>query len=98
MPPRQGGAPGAGARAGNAPADLQQAINRAPAATLSDLQKGDAVMIVSTVSSGSTDVTAITLVAGVEPILQASPSGTQGMVLSPWNLGAPGGGEGEGAQ
>lgn len=55
-------------------------------------------MIVSTVSSGSTDVTAITLVAGVEPILQASPNGSQGMVLSPWNLGAPGGGEGEGAQ
>jgi hypothetical protein len=99
---RQGGAPGgapggAGGRQGNAPADLQQAITRAPAATLSDLQKGDAVMIVSTVSAGSMDVTAITLVAGVEPILQASPSGTQGMVLSPWNLGG-GGGEGEGAQ
>lgn len=91
---RQGGAPGAGTRAGGAPADLQQAINRAPTATLSDLQKGDAVMIVSTASSGSTDVTAITLVGGVEPILQASP-GAQGMVLSPWNLGAPGG-EGEG--
>lgn len=97
---RQGGGPGAaGPRAGGGgPADLQQAINRAPAATLSDLQKGDAVMIVSTVSSGSTDVTAITLVAGVEPILQASPNGSQGMVLSPWNLGAPGGGEGEGAE
>jgi hypothetical protein len=90
---RQGGTPGAGTRAGGAaPADLQQAINRAPAATLSDLQKGDAVMIVSTASAGSMDVTAITLVGGVEPILQASPS--EGMVLSPWNLG--GGGEGEG--
>ena len=97
---RQRGGPGAGgprAGGGGGPADLQQAINRAPAATLSDLQKGDAVMIVSTVNSGSTDVTAITLVAGVEPILQASPNGSQGMVLSPWNLGAPGG-EGEGAQ
>ena len=93
---RQGGAPGAGARAGNAAADFQQAINRAPTAALSDLQKGDAVMIVSTASAGSNDVTAITLLGGVEPILQASPNGAQAMILSPWNLGAPGGDAGEG--
>jgi hypothetical protein len=65
LAPSGGGAPGAGARSGNAPADLQQAINRAPPAMLSDFQKGDAVMIVSTASSGSTDVTATTLVGGV---------------------------------
>jgi hypothetical protein len=88
--PRLGGTPGAGARSGNAPADFQQIINRAPAAKLSDLQKGDAVMIVSTASPGSNDVTAITMLGGVEPILQASPSGAQAMVLSPWNLGGGG--------
>lgn len=62
-----------------------------PAATLADLQKGDAVMIVGTSNSGGTATTAITLLAGVEPILQASPNGGQSL-LTPWSLsGAPGG-------
>jgi hypothetical protein len=91
---RQNDASGGGPRQGNAAADFQQMINRAPAAALSDLQKGDAVMIVSTVSSGSTDVTAITMVGGVEPILTA-PAGQQ-MNLAPWALG--GGEEAGGGQ
>ena len=49
--------------------DLQQIISRMPAATISDLQKGDAVMLVGTEATSS-EVTAITLLAGVEPILQ----------------------------
>lgn len=84
------GGPG-GARGGRGPADLQQALNRAPKVTLADLQKGDAVMIVSTEGTASGGVTAITLLSGVEPILQASPAGE--MTLPPWNVG---GGEGEG--
>jgi hypothetical protein len=78
------------ASAGGAP-DLQQALNGLPKASLADLQKGDAVMIVSTEGTASGGVTAITLLAGVEPILQASPGGAQGMTLSPWNIGASGG-------
>jgi hypothetical protein len=36
------------------------------------------------------------LIAGVEPILTAAPSGAAATILSPWNLGAsPGGAEGE---
>jgi len=92
---RQGGGPGGSARSGNGPGDFQQMINRAPAATLADLQKGDAVMIVSSGSAGSNEVTAITMLGGVEPILQAAPSNSQAMVLSPWNLGAPGGDAGQ---
>lgn len=91
----QSGAPGASPRTGNGPGDFQQMINRAPAATLADLQKGDAVMIVSSSSPGSNEVTAITLLGGVEPILQAAPNNSQAMVLSPWNLGAPGGDAGQ---
>ena len=84
-----GGRPGGmGARAGAA--DFQQLLNRIPAAGISDLQKGDAVMIVSTEGSNSSAVTAITLLAGVEPILQASP-GVQ--MLTPWSLGGSQGGE-----
>jgi hypothetical protein len=77
-------------RTGGTP-DFQQMLSRMPPAGLSDLQKGDAVMIVSTEGSDSGEVTAITLLAGVEPILQASPGG-QMMTLSPWSLGAGGGG------
>jgi hypothetical protein len=98
---RQGGARGAGAsgapgagqgggQGGGSP-DLQQAISRMPAATLADLQKGDAVMIVATPGAADGSVVAITLLAGVEPILQASPSGGQS-ILTPWSLSsAPGG-------
>jgi hypothetical protein len=75
---------------GGAP-DLQQILSRMPAATLADLQKGDAVMIVSTQGSSGGEVTAITLLGGVEPILASSPKGSQPMVLSPWSLGQAGG-------
>ena len=100
--PRQGGqgnnergaADGGSARPARA-ADLQQVLNRLPKATLADLQKGDAVMIVSTEGTASGGVTAITLLAGVEPILQASPTGAQAMTLSPWNIGGAGGEAGD---
>jgi hypothetical protein len=102
-PTGQGGAAGgaaggpggsrAGAGAGGQGGDLQQAITKMPASNLSDLQKGDAVMIVATGSNsadGTGSVVAITLLSGVEPILQASPSGQS--ILTPWTMsGAPGG-------
>ena len=71
--------------------DFQQILDRMPRAQISDLQKGDAVMIVSTEGAQSGAVTAITLLAGVEPILEA-PGGR--MTLSPWTLGGtPSGGD-----
>ncbi len=70
--------------------DLQQMISRMPPSKISDLQKGDAVMLVGTESAPNA-VTAITLLAGVEPILQGSPNGASS-ILSPWSLsGAPSG-------
>ena len=66
-------------------------LNRAPMIHLSDLKKGDAVMLVST--EGTADVTAITLLAGVEPILEA-PAGRD--LLSSWSMDTSAGG-GEGA-
>jgi uncharacterized membrane protein YgcG len=82
---------GGGTRSGGPP-DFQQILSRTPALTLADLHKGDAVLVVATEGSASSAPTAITLVSGVEPILQAAPSGSQAMMLAPWNLGgAPGG-------
>lgn len=80
----------AGMHQGGAP-DFQQMLNRMPPVTLSDLHKGDAVLIVATEGSTSSS-TAITLLSGVEPILQAAPS--QAMMLTPWSLGGAPGGEG----
>jgi hypothetical protein len=83
------GAGGANGRPGGGPADLQQILNRMPAAALSDFHKGDAVMAVSTEGTNSAGVTAITLVGGVETILEAAAaSGSQMMTLSPWSLGS----------
>ena len=60
-----------------------------PAASLFDFKKGDAVMAVSTEGTNSGGVTAITLVGGVETILEAAAtSGSQMMTLSPWSLGS----------
>jgi len=86
----RGAGAGAGGPGGGA-MDLQQMINRMPASTIADLQKGDAVMLVGT-DAGENAVAAITLLAGVEPILQGSPNGGASSILSPWSLsGAPSG-------
>lgn len=83
-----GGGMGGGMRQGGGH-DFQQMLSRMPAVTLADLHKGDAVLIVATEGSAAGS-TAITLLSGVEPILQAAPS--QAMMLTPWSLsGAPGG-------
>ncbi len=80
-------------RPGGAP-DFQQMVSRLPAVTVADLQKGDAVMIVSTPDVGAGGVTAITLLSGVEPILSAAPNGSgAAALLSTWNMSS---GEGEG--
>jgi len=84
---------GSGGHSGGAP-DLQRLISRAPAVTLADLHKGDAVVILSTEGAASGAGTAITLVSGVEPILQAAPNAGQAMMLAPWSLGAPAGDSG----
>ena len=71
-------------------------ISHMPPATLTDFEKGDAVMIVSTEGTDSGVVTAITLLGGVEPILAATPKGGAPMTLSPWSLGGEGGEAGAG--
>ncbi|MGD0507863.1 MAG: DUF5666 domain-containing protein [Terriglobales bacterium] len=86
-----------GGQGGNGPPDFQRMLSRLPDSTLADMQKGDAVMIVSTEGGDSGAVTAITLLAGVEAILTAAPNRSASSLLSPWSLGAPGG-EGEAAQ
>ncbi|HEX7406755.1 MAG TPA: hypothetical protein VF515_03785, partial [Candidatus Binatia bacterium] len=86
---RQGGPGGPNGGGGMRNADLSQMLARMPQLALSELQKGDALMIVTTQGNG-TDVSAVTLLAGVEPILTAPNAST---ILSPWNIGTAGAGE-----
>ena len=83
-----GGIRGAGPVQGG---DMQQVLNRAPAIQFSDLKKGEAVMLVST--AGLSDVTAITLLTGVEPLLEA-PEASRNL-LANWSMGSGGAGEAE---
>ena len=91
--PGSGEASGRGSR--EAGMDLSRMVNHLPTETVADLQKGEAVMVVASNTSGTGQPTAITLLTGVEQILAAHPSGET--TLSPWSLdsgGAAAGGEG----
>ena len=81
-----GGPAGNGGRGG----DLKQMLDRLPAVTLADLKRGDAIMVSTTEGTDGTHLTAIMMLAGVEPLLTASPNSTRD-IMGGWNLG---GGEG----
>ena len=78
---------------GGAGGDLSQMLERSPAATLADLKAGDAIVVLSTEGATQANITAITLLAGVEPILTRP--GSQEMSLGGWSLDAEGGGGGQ---
>ena len=86
--PSQGGA-AAGSRPGGTP-DFQQMLNRMPAVSLSELQKGSALMIVATEGTADSPSKVIILLSGVEPILTAASPRQASTILSPWNLSAGG--------
>ena len=85
----QGGGTGGQGRGGGG--DLQQLLGRLPAAGLSDFQKGDVVMIVATGGPMDAQVTAITFLGGVEPLLQATTQEQASSILTPWSLSNGGG-------
>jgi hypothetical protein len=72
--------------------DVGQMLDRLPALPLADLKPKDAIMVTTTAGSDPSKVTAVMLLAGVEPILTAAPNSTRD-IMSGWNLGG-GGGEG----
>ncbi len=80
-----------GAGAGRHGENISQMLQGTPVIQLSDLKHGEAVMIVATQGAPGS-LTACTLLAGVEPILSASPSAGQNLFSASWNLGGQGGG------
>jgi hypothetical protein len=89
-----GGGPGGGGGFGGrgGAGDLSQMLERSPAATLADLKAGDAIVVLSTEGATQGKITAITMLAGVEPIL--TQPGSREMSLGGWTLDAGGGGGG----
>ena len=85
----QGGGSGGQGRSGGG--DLQQLLGRLPAAPLSEFQKGDVVMIVATGGLKDAQVTAITILGGVESLLQATTQEQASSILTPWSLSNGGG-------
>ena len=69
-----------------AAADPQQMLERMPPLALAELKPGDAVIVSSTRGAEPGRITAITLVAGVEPLLTAAPEGAR-QVGGTWNFG-----------
>jgi hypothetical protein len=75
---------GGGGRGG----DLQQMLDKQPAVTLAELKVGEPIVISSAVGAATDHIMAITMLAGVEPILRSP--GKPEMSLGGWNLGAGG--------
>lgn len=86
----RGGFGGPGGAAGG---DLQQILERMPQLSLSELKKGDAVIVSSAKNPGDSAVTAFAFVAGVEPFLAAAPRTAGQVNLGSWNLDLGGGPE-----
>jgi hypothetical protein len=90
--PREGGAPGGpggpgGGMRGGGNFDLQAILDRSPQLALTELKKGDALIVSSTKGADGSSMTAISLVAGVEPFLAAAPRRAGQVDLGSWSLG-----------
>src|SRR5713101_159878 len=79
------GGPGGGMRGGSF--DLQAILDRSPQLALTELKKGDALIVSSTKGADGSSMTAISLVAGVEPFLAAAPRRAGQVDLGSWGLG-----------
>jgi uncharacterized membrane protein YgcG len=84
------GGGGRGEGGGGMRFDPARAVERAPSITLAELKNGDALMINTSVGPDPTKVTAITLVAGVEPLLTAPTVRGQDPAAGSWGIEMPG--------
>jgi uncharacterized membrane protein YgcG len=84
------GGGGGGMRRGGM-GNLSQALENMPTVTLNDLKHGEPIVIFSSEGTSPSEVTAIYILTGVEPILAAQPKGGGEMNLGTWNLSLGGG-------
>jgi len=74
--------------------DFQDMLERLPPLAIADLKAGDAIMLSAADGTNPSHATAINLLAGVEPLLQAAPQGGR-QIFGDWNLDLGVGGQGE---
>ncbi|MBI4889796.1 MAG: hypothetical protein HY821_04165 [Acidobacteria bacterium] len=65
---------------------LQSLIEASPAFRLAELKSGDALVISATLADDPAKLTAITVLAGVEPLLKPSSRGARSADIGSWNL------------
>jgi Cu/Ag efflux protein CusF len=82
-PAEQGQGGGGGMRRGTM--DFQDMLERLPPLKVEDLKAGDAIMLSGSSGADPAHVTAINLLAGVEPLLTAAPQGGQ-QIFGSWNF------------
>lgn len=83
---------GNGNHRGGGMGNFNQMLEHMPALTLSELKSGDPLIVVCTAGANPSEVTAIAILSGVEPILTARPKGGGDVNLGSWNLSMGGGG------
>jgi Cu/Ag efflux protein CusF len=76
----------AGNSSGQEPKDLQPLIEKLPQLNPASLKPGDAVILSFASGADASRITAITLLAGVEPLLKAPGKSGQSVNLGSWNL------------
>jgi len=76
-----------GSPSGGGGPDIGQLLERLPPLPRSELKAGDALML--SLTTGADRALAVMLLAGVEPLLTASPSATRD-IMGGWNLGSAG--------
>jgi hypothetical protein len=87
---RGGGAPdGGGGRGG--PMDNSKILEQQPVIHLADLKAGEPIVVTGSPAADMSKLTALSLVAGVDPILRAAPANGPDPLGGAWNIG---GGEG----
>lgn len=87
----EGGPPAGGGMRRGGMRNLGQALDNMPAVSLNDLKRGEPIVIFSSEGTSPSEVTAIYILTGVEPILAALPKGGGEVNLGAWNLSLGGG-------
>ena len=82
-----GGGQGRGGRGGGRNLDIGKVIEQQPAITLADLKPGEPVVVVGAAVDDMSRMRAMTLVAGVDPILRAAPQNGPDPLGGNWNFG-----------
>ena len=80
------GFPGGGSGGGRA-MDPSKLLEQQPAIQLAELKVGDPVVVTGAAGNDMTKLSAMSMVAGVEPILRAAPQNGPDPLGGSWNLG-----------